>query len=520
MNNLLKIMIVDDEQLERDAIEMMIKREYGDKVKLVKAKNGREAISFVGEFQPHIVFMDIKMPGIDGVEAVRTIKSYHPNIRFIMLSAFDTFNYARDVMQQGVKEYLLKPGRKKEILAALTRVSTELEIEREEAAKKDHVQAKLAKAVHLLEGEWMNAILMNQVTEFSPAEWSELLGFQTTTGYAIVFKFPNQLDRFNEMVQWIKQKVKSTLPGEALIGVRDECYLPCFLFSDSLQEKDKQLKAKLQPMLRNLLHEFNQRFGVAVCIGIGRPYKEAEHFVASYREALHTVRDLDVEQDVTYAFYHEGRSANVPRHDRTQEQESIVINAINNGDFTRAMKELDVYVEMISVEPTSTYVQKLNELFLVAERILQNNGIVLSSYTYICAEDEYEATNLAREKLRKLSEHVLEWRALHGGDRLEQVKQYIRAHFHKQLTLEEAAEHVELSPYYVSKLFKDKSGMTFIDYVTEVRIDEAKREMLDASKSLKEICFNVGYKDPNYFSRVFKRKAGLSPSQYREKLLV
>ncbi|MFP3490183.1 hypothetical protein R0K20_21540, partial [Staphylococcus sp. SIMBA_130] len=67
-----------------------------------------------------------------------------------------------------------------------------------------------------------------------------------------------------------------------------------------------------------------------------------------------------------------------------------------------------------------TYVQKLNELFLVAERILQNNGIVLSSYTYIRAADEYEATNLAREKLRKLSEHVLGWRALHGGDRLEQ----------------------------------------------------------------------------------------------------
>ncbi|MFP3338672.1 response regulator, partial [Micrococcus sp. SIMBA_131] len=159
---------------------------------------------------------------MDGIEAVRTIKRSHPNIRFIMLSAFDTFNYARDVMQQGVKEYLLKPGRKSEILAALSRVSTELEIEREEAAKKDHVQAQLAKAVHLLESEWVNAILMNQVTEFSPAEWSELLGFQTTAGYAIVFKFPNKQDRFNEMVQWIKMKVKSAFPGEALIGVRDE----------------------------------------------------------------------------------------------------------------------------------------------------------------------------------------------------------------------------------------------------------------------------------------------------------
>ncbi|MFP3489750.1 hypothetical protein R0K20_19325, partial [Staphylococcus sp. SIMBA_130] len=65
-------------------------------------------------------------------------------------------------------------------------------------------------------------------------------------------------------------------------------------------------------MLRELLHGFYQHFGVAVCIGVGRPYKEAEQFVASYREALHTVRDLDGKQDVTYAFYHEGKSVNVP----------------------------------------------------------------------------------------------------------------------------------------------------------------------------------------------------------------
>lgn len=516
---MLKIMIVDDEQLERDALEMMISRKYGDRVTLLKAKNGREAIALVDEFQPQIIFMDIKMPGIDGVEAVKIIKKSHANIRFIMLSAFDTFNYARDVMQQGVKEYLLKPGRKKEVLAALTRVSEELEVDRVEAEKREHVQAKLAKAVHLLEGEWMNAILMNQVTEFSPSEWSELLGFQTTAGYAIVIKFPNKQEVFiNEMDQWIKEKLKNTFPGEVLIGVRDDCYLPCFLFSENLHEKDKRIKSKVLPLIRNLLYELKHRFHEAVCIGIGTPYQEANQFVASYREALHTVRNIDFQHEVTYAFYQEGKSGRMPSRNVTQEQESIVINAINNGDFARAMQALDVYVEMISNKPTSIYVQKLNELFLVAERILQTNGIVLSSYSYIVAESESEATNLAREKLRKLSEHVQGWRALHGGDRLEQVKKYIRSHFHKQLTLEEAADYVELSPYYVSKLFKDKSGITFIDYVTEVRITEAKREMLDPTKSLKEICFNVGYKDPNYFSRVFKRKAGLSPSQYRERL--
>ncbi|MGB8001412.1 MAG: response regulator [Anaerobacillus sp.] len=515
------IMIVDDEQVERDAVELMISREYGEKVKIQKAKNGREAIELVDEFQPQLVFMDIKMPGIDGVQAVKTIKKTHPDIRFIMLSAFDTFDYAREVMQQGVKEYLLKPSRKQEIFSAITRITTELENERAETTRKEHVQAQLAKAVHLLEGEWMNAILMNQVTEFSPAEWSELLGFQTTVGYAVVFKLPTKDEAFmNTMVQWLKEEMKATFPDEAMIGVRDDCYLPGFLFSENLHEKDKRLKAQLQPTLRNLIHEFKIRFHNGVCIGVGRPYQEADQFVASYREALYTVHALDFDRDVTYAFYQESKSANVPRQDRTQDQESLVISAINNGDFTRATQELEVYLELISGASSSVFVQKLNELFLVAARILQNNGIVLTTYTYIKAESEYEAANLAREKLRKLNENVHTWRSLHGGDRLEQVKKYIRAHFHEQLTLEEAAEYVALSPYYVSKLFKEKSGMTFIDYVTEVRIEAAKREMLDPSKSLKEICFTVGYKDPNYFSRVFKRKAGLSPSQYRDQLCV
>jgi two-component system response regulator YesN len=86
------------------------------------------------------------------------------------------------------------------------------------------------------------------------------------------------------------------------------------------------------------------------------------------------------------------------------------------------------------------------------------------------------------------------------------------------LTLEEVAEHVGLSPYYFSKLFKDRFGVTFIDYLTEVRIERAKEEMRDPNKSLKEVCFLVGYNDPNYFSRVFKKQTGLSPTEYRKTL--
>jgi len=83
------------------------------------------------------------------------------------------------------------------------------------------------------------------------------------------------------------------------------------------------------------------------------------------------------------------------------------------------------------------------------------------------------------------------------------------------MTLEIVADHVGISPYYFSKLFKDRYGLTFIDYLTEIRIQKAKEEMLHSTKNLKEICYAIGYKDPNYFSRVFKKHTGLSPSEYR-----
>jgi two-component system response regulator YesN len=102
---------------------------------------------------------------------------------------------------------------------------------------------------------------------------------------------------------------------------------------------------------------------------------------------------------------------------------------------------------------------------------------------------------------------------------LYKAKEYIELHYSESITLEQVAEYVELSPFYFSKLFKDRFGMTFIDYLTDIRISKAKTEMADPGKSLKEICFSIGYKDPNYFSRVFKKLTGLSPTDFRKAIV-
>ncbi|MFL6556709.1 MAG: response regulator, partial [Bacillus sp. (in: firmicutes)] len=173
---MLKILIVDDEVLERTALTKIINRSSMDVIVIGEAPNGRKAIEMATEHRPDIIFMDIKMPGIDGVQAVKAIKKIDPGIRFIMVSAFNTFEYAKEVMQQGVKEYILKPSRKQDILAALERVSSEILEESKQREEQQSLRQNLDRAVSIAQKEWVSSVLVNQVQDITFDEWGQLLG--------------------------------------------------------------------------------------------------------------------------------------------------------------------------------------------------------------------------------------------------------------------------------------------------------------------------------------------------------
>ena len=126
-----KILIVDDEKIERQGLKKIIGEFFSaDSIEIKEADNGRLAIMKAEEFRPDVVFMDIKMPGIDGVEAVKEIKKTNQDIQIIMVTAFDTFEYARQVMRLGVKDYLLKPTTKEEIIKPLIEIFEKIEKEK------------------------------------------------------------------------------------------------------------------------------------------------------------------------------------------------------------------------------------------------------------------------------------------------------------------------------------------------------------------------------------------------------
>ncbi|NRK74185.1 response regulator, partial [Salmonella enterica subsp. enterica serovar Typhi] len=125
---MIKLLIVDDEQIERDGMEAIIKKGFPD-TKIMQAKNGKMAIELAETFRPDLILMDIKMPGINGLEAMERITASNSMVRFIMVTAFDTFEYMRRSIKLGVKDYILKPSRASEIITTVGKVFQQIKEE-------------------------------------------------------------------------------------------------------------------------------------------------------------------------------------------------------------------------------------------------------------------------------------------------------------------------------------------------------------------------------------------------------
>jgi two-component system response regulator YesN len=513
----MKIAIVDDEALERKALQKMIRDHLPTMEVIVEAANGREAVEVADQYKPDVMLMDIKMPGIDGLEAIERIRRNHPDIKFIIVSAFDTFDYAKQAMRHGVKEYLLKPSRKEEVIGALRRVYDEWMEERRKEEENRELQKRVHQLQKLVEKEWLSVLMLEEVSSEEWKQWEALLPFSIGSGMFMVIQFPSG-GKKEDWKQWIEQALSEKETAHSIIGKMMDGQMPVLFFTDSA-DQSFTWKPMIQSLALELIQQFEQQYGQALYIGLGSPASQLEELRRSYYEALAAVQYYASQKKAKGGFLPKKAVFAAAAAEHT-EKEKRLLDAARQGDLEQALPQCLSYIEEIAAHhPFAAVQQKLEETFVLLGRMLADFGIAYErTATFHSCPSLEELKKAAVEQLRHMVYHIQAWRHQQANGKLGKAKDYIDEHYHHPLTLEEVAEYVGISPYYFSKLFKDRFGMTFIDYVTDVRIARAKKEMADPNKSLKEICFLVGYNDPNYFSRVFKKHTGMSPSEYRKKL--
>lgn len=511
----MKIAIVDDEALERKALRKMICDHLSNMEVIAEAANGREAVEIANKYKPDVMLIDIKMPGIDGLEAIELIRRKHSDMKFIIVSAFDTFDYAKQAMRQGVKEYLLKPSRREEVIGALRRVHDELMEERKKEAENKELQQRVHQLQKLVEKEWLSVLMLEEVSSEEWKQWEAMLPFSIESGMFMIIQFPSG-GKKAVWKQWAEQALLEKVTTHYVMGKIMDGQMPILFFADV---PGQTWKPMMQMLAHELVQQFAKQYNQTIYIGLGSPSSQLEGLRRSYYEALAAVQYYVSQKKAKSGFLPKKAVFASKTMDQT-EREKQLFDVVRQGDFEQALTQCLSYIEEIAVHHSFHAVkQKMEETFILLGRMLTDFGISHERTTtfHSCSSLE-ELKRIATEQLQHIVHHIQAWQHQQANGKLGKAKEYIDQHYHHPLTLEEVAEYVGISPYYFSKLFKDRFGRTFIDYVTDVRITRAKKEMADPNKSLKEICFLVGYNDPNYFSRVFKKHTGISPTEYRKKL--
>ncbi len=202
-----KIMLADDEGIMIDSMKFIIEKEFGDSCVVEFAKTGRSVIELAENFRPDIAVMDIQMPGINGIEAMKEIRSFAKNTIFIVMSAYDKFDYAKEAIKLGVMEYITKPMDRTKIVAALKKAMEQVDSEREKRSNELLIKEKLETVEPIIESGLIHNILLQEHFKEDIESYMSMLGLNQKYGYMLAVVCGDEQDG-NHMTNAIGSSVR------------------------------------------------------------------------------------------------------------------------------------------------------------------------------------------------------------------------------------------------------------------------------------------------------------------------
>ncbi len=534
---MMKILVVDDEYLIRQRIiNLVCWNEYGMEV-AGEAEDGEQALDIIPEIRPQIIIVDINMPIMDGLELSRIVKQRYPEIKIIILSGYSEFDYAKQAIDAGVLNYIIKPIDAEEFRNVL--IESKNIVIREEQEKK-YVR-QLEQELRLEKIQKKEQFLRDLVSGSLPSSADirkELENYGVRAferGFCVVLKIDSLQKKFPESSDkntWVFALYNIT--GEILkkyrnsVVFRDEDYRVGVLYESS-STGGKDASVELCTLLQEIQSVVNEYFDFTVTAGIGSIYEGIPLIRTSYSRAVSALgRKFHSGGDSVYSWAdspHDDCSKEIPLCTGHEE----LLRSFRSGSITDVLRIAgDLFREMKTKKTSRdiavvSSVQFLSLLLPVFEE--RGTGSTHDTWNAECWITEFQVCETL-EEIEKTVERFLQsaislMMTAHTTRTsliTEKAKRYIRQHFSKAgLTLEEIACNVYVSPSYLSSVFKKEQRQSVIEYLTRVRMEEAKK-LMDAAETVQIslLAGAVGYHDPFYFSKCFKKSFGISPTAYME----
>lgn len=531
------VFVVDDEPIVLEGIRSKIDWESSGFVFAGEATDGEIALSMLHEVKPDILITDIKMPFMDGLQLSSAIKRIQPWIKIIILSGHDEFDYAKKAISIGIEDYLLKPFTPDELLKSLNKAASQIDRERKQLSDISRLKEELKTTAALKKKEVLSNLVHGSEDMASLMQKSQELNLNLISRFykVLISRIKSNTDDTQS-----QQEVCSLLNSYSSSWEQAECFfhhsnlLVC-IFKGSTKE---ELEENIFHAAKTIAHIAAKNDGCTVTTAIGKTVEHLSELNRSYEDAKIILRreangnqnriissdDLEPMDSASTDPLSEASDAkllelkeNDPLVDRLKYagkndisaiiEESMALIRNNPGQFS-------VFASYILVDlifSVSKLVEKLGgDIKLLKPEILQRKFVDDA----ITNEDDF------KKKVEYVLTFALEFRdsKMTGkyGDVILKAKRFIEKNYADQnTTLTTVAQEVAMSPNHFSAIFSQECNTTFIEYLTNVRIENAKRLIRETEMKGYDIAYECGFSDPHYFSYIFKKNTGLSPREYK-----
>lgn len=532
-----RILLADDERVELQALRLLICRMLPELVIAGEAANGEEAVRLALELQPDMILMDVNMPRMNGLEAVRIIKTKLPDCHIIILSAYDQFSYVQNALRLDAEDYLLKPASGEELADILRKVMQKMGAERTKRAEEVRLKELLGKMEAHLRLDFMMELIANfkeNHMELSLLHINQLpnvvmvFTVEGVPGRFGLLSMEEQaafLEKINSLVQIILQKY--TDGGLCITGRGNEFII---LFHAESDPADKALQVGTA-----IRDQIQKQLALEVTIGYDWLTPAHKDLRSVYSGVINSLLWGAVDRNGIFSAADSNGDAPADEKNaagQSREIERKMTACLKKGDLRQAQELVVSWWRHIT--PAKDFHSVLNkclELIILLEQEFYENSAQIAQNISGKKEFLLQAAELwsPRDLLGLLNDlcndiaasftaaqnQQMRHQQMHHQRVIESVRTYIMNNFSRQLTLDDLAGYVKLSPAYLAFIFKEVTGFTVMDYLTRTRIDAAKKYLHQVDLNISEVAVKVGYDDPNYFSNVFRKIVGVPPSKYR-----
>jgi two-component system response regulator YesN len=534
---MMRVVIADDEsnivELIKRFCEIPLVEVVGE------AGNGADAIRLLKSTRPDVLITDVRMPGMNGIDLIEQVRKEFPDINIIVISGYRVFEYVRSAMKFGVQDFLLKPIDREELRKILEGIIETRNAKEQQAKFIENIENNLMESLIRLRQEWLLKVVRLRILDEQLMAAGLFVNISDNHFCIAIFKADYRTDMKDsepyivDLPQKIGENIHHILQNNGLndLFVCDDTLI---YFLISFSETDLKLVRKKTegyiPPLSEYINTENYKYSFyKFHIGIGEWVTSIYDIIQSCNTAIRVIENrMDPSLNAVTSFNRikeiEEQACKYSFVPQDQDKFALLAESLDRCALTEFFNQtLDKYIQ-----ETGSYGWIYNfahEVVHILKYILIAKGMIdQEAYPVDCDInyfiDKSHNTEILKDRMgmyiTSVVKKVSEFKENNISRPIRLAQEYVARKYAEQITLQDVANSVFLSANYFSTLFKTQTGVTFLDYLTKVRMENAKTMLRTSLMNVSEIAYAVGYTDEKYFSKLFNKMIGVKPTEYRK----